>query len=98
MKNFPSCSECHHAIRIPGSALLCGASSAYYECDGERAMSFLKALCYHACGREGRFFIPVRAGPVPAAAGPARAATAAATMLPDADLALADARHPRITS
>jgi hypothetical protein len=48
-------------MRVQGQELSCKLSSALYSCDEERSMPWFTALCFNACGRSGRFFLPARA-------------------------------------
>jgi hypothetical protein len=53
------CSACANARRIRGTELYCGLSAGLYSCADEREMPLLKALLFQACGRSGRFFVPI---------------------------------------
>jgi hypothetical protein len=53
------CSACVNARRIRGAELYCGLSAGLYPCEEERAMPLLSALVFSACGRSGRFFVPI---------------------------------------
>ena len=50
------CKECVHSMDVPYSELHCGRSGGWYRCEDERALGWVAALAYHACGAEGRFF------------------------------------------
>ena len=51
-----SCDQCVHAIEVPHSGLHCARSGGWYRCEDERALGWIAARAYHACGVQGRFF------------------------------------------
>jgi hypothetical protein len=55
-----ACARCAHAVRVVGPELMCSLSPALYSCAEERSMPWIAALCFNACGRSGRFFVPTR--------------------------------------
>jgi hypothetical protein len=59
MIDAPECAGCLHAFRSRGPEVLCRLSPALYSCAEERSMSWFKARVYNACGRDGRFFVPL---------------------------------------
>jgi hypothetical protein len=50
------CERCEHAIPIPHSGLHCSRSGGWYRCEDERALGWVAAHAYFACGATGRFF------------------------------------------
>lgn len=50
------CRLCVHAILIPDAGLYCSRSGGWYRCEDERALGWVAALAYDACGARGRFF------------------------------------------
>ncbi|MCG6875535.1 MAG: hypothetical protein LJE97_10640 [Betaproteobacteria bacterium] len=50
------CERCVHAVAVPDSGMHCARSGGWYRCEDERALSWVAALAYHACGAGGRFF------------------------------------------
>ncbi|MCZ7563821.1 MAG: hypothetical protein M5U08_08425 [Burkholderiales bacterium] len=51
------CERCLHAIEVPGAGLHCARSGGWYRCEDERALGWLAARAYAACGAEGRLFV-----------------------------------------
>lgn len=51
------CERCVYAIQVPESGLRCARSGGWYWCEDERALGWVAALAYHACGAGGRFFV-----------------------------------------
>jgi hypothetical protein len=61
------CERCVHSIPVAFSALHCARSGGKFRCLDERALGWLAALAYAACGARGRFFAerPDRPGGTP---------------------------------
>jgi len=52
-----SCERCVYAVPVPESGLHCARSGGWYPCEDERALGWVAALAYHACGTGGRYFV-----------------------------------------
>jgi hypothetical protein len=70
MRHRP-CERCVHSIPVAFSGLHCGRSGGKFRCADERALGWLAAIGYVACGARGRFFAERPDGPG-ATPGPAR--------------------------
>jgi hypothetical protein len=57
-----ACERCVHAVAVANSGLRCARSGGWYRCEDERALGWVAARAYHACGAQGRFFVPRHEG------------------------------------